>query len=46
MKLSKVLTSNEALLAVEDDGRWESLPFLAFDDDLAERARRQKAQQS
>lgn len=46
MKLSKVIASNEALMAVEDDDRWESLPFLAFDDDLAERARRQKAQQS
>ena len=46
MQLSKVITSNEALSALDDDAKWESLPFLSFDDDLAAKARRQKAQQS
>ena len=46
MQLSKVITSNEALSALNDDAKWESLPFLSFDDDLAAKARRQKAQQS
>ena len=46
MELSKVINSNEALNATQDDYKWASLPFLSFDDDLAERARRQKSQQS
>ena len=46
MELSKVLSSNEALRAVDDDDKWDSLPFLSFDDDLAAKARRQKAQKS
>jgi glyoxylase-like metal-dependent hydrolase (beta-lactamase superfamily II) len=46
MQLSKVITSNEALSALNDDAKWESLPFLSFDDDIAAKARRQKAQQS
>ena len=46
MELSKVLSSNEALRAVDDDDKWDSLPFLSFDDDLSAKARRQKAQQS
>lgn len=43
MLLSQVLTTNEALLAVDDDDAWASLPFLAFDDSMAEKARRQRA---
>ena len=46
MELSKVITSNEALRAIEDDVKWGNLTFLSFDDDLAAKARRQKAQQS
>ena len=46
MELSKVINSNEALMAIEDDDKWASLPFLSFDDDLAAKARRQEAQQS
>jgi hypothetical protein len=43
MQVGKVLTSNEALLAVDDDKAWVNLPFLAFDDSMAEKARRQRA---
>jgi hypothetical protein len=45
MKISEVLRTNEALLALDDDQAWAALPFLAFDDSMAERARRQRAQQ-
>ena len=45
MKISEVLQTNEALLALDDDQAWAALPFLAFDDSMAERARRQRAQQ-
>ncbi len=38
-----LLSSNEALLALDDDEKWDSLDFLAFDDSLAEKARREKA---
>jgi len=38
-----LLNSNEALLALDDDEKWDSLDFLAFDDSLAEKARREKA---
>ena len=43
MHLETVLATNEALLAVDDDKLWASLPFLAFDDSMAEKARRQRA---
>lgn len=43
MQVGKVLTSNEALLAVDDDKAWVNLPFLAFEDSMAEKARRQRA---
>jgi hypothetical protein len=43
MHLETVLATNEALLAVDDDQLWASLPFLAFDDSMAEKARRQRA---
>ena len=46
MQVGKVLTSNEALLAVDDDKAWVKLPFLAFDDSMAEKARRQRAMDS
>ena len=38
-----LLRDNEALAAIDDDERWNSLDFLSFDDNLAEKARRQKA---
>ena len=34
---------NEALAALDDDKEWNSLEFLSFDDDLAEKARRERA---
>ena len=39
----QLLSDNEALNALDDDNKWESLDFLSFDDSLAEKARRQKA---
>ena len=39
-----LLNTNEAILALDDDDLWYSLDFLSFDDNLAEKARRQKAQ--
>ncbi len=42
LKLSVVLSDNLALKAVDDDKKWDRLPFLSFDDELAEKARRQK----
>jgi len=41
--LLELLENNQALLALDDDDAWESLDFLAFDDSLAEKARREKA---
>ena len=41
--IEELLANNEALDALDDDGKWESLDFLSFDDNLAEKARRQKA---
>ena len=46
MTVADLLNSNQALLAVDDDSAWNSLDFLAFDDSLAEKARRQRAMQS
>ena len=43
ISVEELLQTNEALLALDDNDRWESLDFLAFDDSLAEKARRQKA---
>ena len=41
--IENLLSNNEALKALDDDEKWESLDFLSFDDNLAEKARRQKA---
>ena len=41
--LGELLSDNEALNALDDDKRWDSLDFLSFDDNLAEKARREKA---
>jgi len=43
MEIGEVLNSNEALLAVESDQAWAALPFLAFEDSMAEQARRRRA---
>ena len=34
--------ANEAMAAIFDDVKWENLPFLSFDDDLAKNARKQE----
>ena len=41
--VEKLLSNNEAIAAIDDDYAWNNLEFLAFDDDLAEKARRQRA---
>ena len=41
--VEQLLSDNEALAALDDDEAWASLDFLAFDDSLAEKARREKA---
>ena len=41
--VEELLKDNEALAALDDDEAWNSLDFLAFDDSLAEKARREKA---
>ena len=41
--VEKLLMDNEALAALDDDKEWNSLEFLAFDDDLAEKACRERA---
>ena len=46
MKVEDLLLSNSALLAVDDERAWNSLDFLAFDDSMAEKARRQTAKRS
>jgi hypothetical protein len=42
MDVGNLLLTNSAILAVDDDQAWDSLDFLAFDDSMAEKARRQK----
>jgi len=44
LTVGTLLASNEAFAALDDDHAWNALPFLAFDDDLATRARRDRAQ--
>lgn len=46
MKVEELLLSNSALLAVDDDRAWSSLDFLAFDDSMAKKAKRQRAKRS
>jgi len=46
MRVEDLLRSNSALLAVDDDRKWNSLDFLSFDDSMAEKARRQTAKRS
>ena len=43
MHVGDLLESNEAFAALDRDDDWNALPFLAFDDDLATSARRQRA---
>jgi glyoxylase-like metal-dependent hydrolase (beta-lactamase superfamily II) len=43
ISVDELLTNNEALNALDDDEKWNSLEFLAFDDSLAEKARREIA---
>ena len=35
LTVKQLLSNNEALMAVEDDDKWNSLSFLAFDDNLS-----------
>ena len=41
--VEELLSDNEALAALDDDETWNNLDFLAFDDSLAEKARRERA---
>ena len=43
--LEKVFTiaTQEKIVALDDDEAWNNLDFLAFDDSLAEKARRERA---
>jgi len=41
LTLAEVLSQNEAMAALDSDEAWSALPFLAFDDALARRARDQ-----
>ncbi|MAI09355.1 MAG: hypothetical protein CMA08_02080 [Euryarchaeota archaeon] len=41
LTLGEVLNENEAMAALDSDEAWTALPFLAFDDALARRARDQ-----
>ena len=43
LTLTEVMSINQALRAIDSDDDWNNLPFLSFDDDLAERAKRQRA---
>jgi hypothetical protein len=43
LRVEQLLSDNEALMAVDDDDKWNRLSFLAFDDNMAEKARRQRA---
>jgi len=42
MTKSEFTSTNEAMLAVDDDERWRALDFLRFDDQLARKARLQR----
>jgi len=42
MTKSEFTSTNEAMLAVDDDQRWNALNFLRFDDQLARKARLQE----
>jgi len=41
--VGQLLSDNEALNALDDESEWNNLDFLAFDDSLAEKARRERA---
>ena len=41
--VENLLSNNEALAALDDDDSWNNLEFLAFDDNMAEKARKQRA---
>lgn len=46
LSVADLLSTNEAILALDDDEKWNNLDFLAFEDSLAEKARRQRAMDS
>jgi len=41
--VEELLSTNQALIALDDDSKWNALDFLSFDDNLAEKARRERA---
>lgn len=45
-QLGDFLQVNQAINTAHDKSLWDQLPFLAFDDNMAEQARRQRAKQS
>ena len=46
LNLVDFMAKNEALKSIDNEKDWNNLPFLSFDDNLAEKARRQRAQNS
>ena len=44
--LSDFLKINKAINSAHDVKLWQELPFLSFDDNMAEQARRQRAKES
>ncbi len=46
LKLTEVMRNNEALQSIDNVEDWNNLSFLSFDDNLAEKARRQRATNS
>ena len=46
LNLTEFMANNEALRSIDDDEDWNNLSFLSFDDNLAEKARRQRARNS
>ena len=43
ISVEELLSNNEALIALDSDAKWNALEFLSFDDNLAEKARRERA---
>ena len=46
LHLVDFMANNEALNSIDNEDDWNNLPFLSFDDSLAEKARRQRASNS
>jgi hypothetical protein len=46
LNLVDFMANNEALNSIDNEIDWNNLPFLSFDDSLAEKARRQIARNS